>query len=631
MSDSLDYLSFSEPSTVGGSSRQFLTQTYEQFSSDGQDRFYRPGESTRIEVSGMSQNSFILPRTMKLVYHACANTQTLAVDPGYQPVEVADMRGISGLRAVPGVPFYGSPFVASIVTEVPGLSSNLSALNADGQSQRWYTQRLLCSGDEGECATPGYKPSFGQKGRAFAAGGRDLQSRADGVTGTFWRQVVDGSSPPAVKREWQCGGFQRYDCPASSFLDLADGCSSVLPLPYLTSSSSNLLVRVNWAPVGSAVVTDIKAKAADLVTYAVGGVSLQWTAVNIIDSSILASIQSLFRGEVALPIAEGLTVPVPMTLSHRAYRFASTTLPQESGSVSIRVPAGQAACNAVMVKIDAIQQPIEYTVGGKFADHNMVSAKPIIKGMVLRVGSARYNAREISDVYSAQAPGLGAKWALMTTSPADAENDDLGGPTFIATSDDVAAEQYKQGRQFFSLFDNDSYDCSPASALFDGTQGPSCASRKAAVASSLTVGAVPGTFSPVDKFKYASNNPNIDGEGSVVRCDTTSSPNMFIFNLQALMPEMSLRERGYGISGVDLRSQCDITLEFTIERSAPQGVNWLDSSISVPPVPVTGWDISTSMSYTELATLLPQVMHNIYCPRGKNNRREKRIPVSRSA
>ena len=127
MSDSLDYLSFSEPSTVGGSSRQFLTQTYEQFSSDGADRFYRPGESTRVEISGMSQNSFILPRTMKLVYHACSNTQTLQADPGYTPVEVADMRGISGLRSLPGVPFYGAPHVASIVSEVPGLSSNLSA------------------------------------------------------------------------------------------------------------------------------------------------------------------------------------------------------------------------------------------------------------------------------------------------------------------------------------------------------------------------------------------------------------------------------------------------------------------------------------------------------------------------
>lgn len=606
MSDSLDYLSFAEPSTTG-SSRQFLTQSYEQFSSDGADRFYQPGQSTSIEVSGQSQNSFILPRTMKLVYWAASNTQTLATGTDPTAPEVCDLLGVAGVRSLAGVAFYGAPHIASIQSEVPGLSSNMSALNSDGQSQRWYTQRLLCSGDEGALQVPGYKSSFGQSGRAFAAGGRDLISRSDGITGSFWRLVTDGTNTPVARRDYQCGGFQKFDIPASAWLDLADGCSSVLPLPYLTSSSSNLMVRVNWAPVKSAVVTNARSRGADLITYAVGGVSLQWTAVNIIDSQILASVQSLFRGEVALPIAEGLTIPVPMTLSHRAFRFASTTLPVQSGSVSLRIPAGKACCNSVMLKIDAVANPAIDVAGSFNADHNLISTKPVIRNLVLRVGSARYPAREISDVYSAQATGLGSKWALITTSPSDSQNDILGGPTYIPTSDDIAAEQYKQGRQFFSLFDNDKYDDVPAACLFNGTSGPASMSLKSAYQGNVVTQILaPGVFAPCERFAWADQGPHIRGNGALNTMDTTLSPNMFLFNLQSLLPEMSLRERGYALTGVDLRSQCDVTIEFELLGVAPPGVNFITGpAAAVRPDVVTAWNISAAMEYTEMATLLP--------------------------
>jgi hypothetical protein len=607
MSDTLDYLSFSEPSTVG-SSRQFLTQSYEQFSSDGADRFYLPGQSTRIEISGMSQNSFILPRTMKLVYHAVSNSQTAQTDPGHSPANVVDLANISGIRALPGTPYYGAPHIGSIQSEVPGLSSNMSALSSDGQSQRWYAQRLICSGDEGGCLVPGYKASFGQKGRARAAGGRDLQARADGVTGSFWRTSYNTSGVSTVVRDYHLGGMQKYDVPASAFLDLADGCSSALPLPYLTSSSSNLLVRVNWATVPNAVVTNAKANAAEVVTYAVGGVSIQWTAVNIIDGPILASIQSLFRGEVALPISEQLSVPVPMTLSHRAFRFSTSTLPTPTGSFSIRVPAGKAACNAVMLKIEGNYTPDGITTGAALADRYLVSPKPILRNVVLRVGSARYPAREISDVSAATASGLGAKWALVTTAPADTENDVVGGSTFIPTSDATACEMYKQGRQFFSFFDNDKYDAVVGEELFESAQGPSSASQKFAQGGSawgLTAQSVWNS----GKYGYA-NAPSLTSKslGSSSVGDDGSdqaSPSLFIFNLQSLLPEMSLRERGYAISAVDLRSQCDVIIEGEILGTAPPGVNLLSTTGVLTWPACTSWDITTAMSYTENATLLP--------------------------
>lgn len=176
--DGLDYMAFTEASSI--SSRMFLTQTYTQYSSDGADRFYTPNQSCRIEVSGQSQNSFILPRTMRLVYHAVSTVQTLKDgSPGlpYALVNVADMSGEQSLRQLPGVAFYGAPHLGSVLCEVPGLASNLGYLSSDGQSQRFYTQRHLCSGDEGDCSVSGCKSTFRQKGRMAAAGGREtLQS-----------------------------------------------------------------------------------------------------------------------------------------------------------------------------------------------------------------------------------------------------------------------------------------------------------------------------------------------------------------------------------------------------------------------------------------------------------------------
>ena len=589
--DGMDYFSFGEPSAI--SSRQFLTQQYTVHPSDGHDYFYTPGTSARIEISGASQNSFILPRTMRLVYHAVSQVQTLADGSPATPPTANDadtFEGVGDLRIHPGLPFYGAPHLGSVQTEIPGLSSNMSSLVADGQSQRWYAQRLLCSGDEGDCVVPGLKSTFRQKGKAWEAGGRDVIARANGITGSFWRQIPGEAN---AQRDHAMGGFQKYDVPAAAWFDLADGASSVLPLPYLTSSSSNLLVRVNWAPVSSALVGNNRARSSDLISYVVGGVSLEWTAVNVIDAQILASIEQLFRGQVSVPIMEGVAVPMPMVLSHRAYRFASTTLAAPSGSVSLRVPAGKAACNAVLLKID----PSSGTDGSRY----VAGARPVIRNAVLRVGSARFPAREVSDIDTGSSVPRGlasAKWGLITTTAGDAANDGIGGATVVPTSAARAAEMYKECRQFFSLFDNDSYDCVPAAELFDSTHGPSSAASKLAGTSILS----PSSVTQVAKYTPATG---ISAISKGVE-ESTYGPNMFIFPLQAFLPEDSMRSRGYAVTGVDLRNQCDVVVEFEILGAQMSGVNLIPSTGGAPAAPsVPQWEISAAIEYTEMATLLP--------------------------
>lgn len=597
MADQMDYLSFNEPATAA-SARQFLTQSYTVFTPEGDSAFYTPGSSSRLELSGMSQNSFILPRTMFINYEAVS---TIKTDQTVTPSTVGDVLIVESeidLRGMPGCPFYGAPHLGQVSTEIPSLSSNMSSLTSDGQSQRWYAQRLLCSGDDGFCVKPGVKSTIKQLGPSYYAGGRDLAARCNGITGSYWRRA--GS---AVSRQGSAGGFLSYKVPASAWFDLADGASSVLPLPYLTSSSSNLIVRVTWANVENAIVGKVRPSTVDQFSYVVAGVNLSYTAVNIIDSDVLGSIERLFRGQVSAPVpGTSVSIPVPMCLSFRKYRFASTTLPAATGQVTLRIPAGKAACNSILVKLDPIYQPSGTSVVGcKTGDYNVVGPKAMIRNMCIRVGSARFPARELTDIYTTPA-NLPAKYAGFVPSEADPLNAAVGGPTYVNTTDVRAAQMYKEGRGFFSFFDDDGFDASPIAELFETATGPT------SVASRTRPSILVATSNAEDYSFTDSVHMATPIAGGLVAYEGSASPNLFVFNLQSYMPECSLRERGYAMTSIDLRNQADVSLEFEIFGSQVGGVQLLDrtgTADAYAPTLATAWNVSAAMQYIELATLLP--------------------------
>lgn len=614
MSSSFDDLSFAEPSTV--SSRQFITNSYVQHPSDGEGFFYSPGQPTRIEISGMGQSQFILPRTLKLHYYAVSQTQIFDTDPPTDVAHVQPLYGPADLNQVDGVPLYGAPHLGVVQSEIPGLSSQLSPMVSDGYSQLLYTTRLMCSGDTGSLAIPGDKHSFEQDGQAYEAGGRSYVARADSVRGASFRlnstEVGLGGGGSVGEERWG-GTFQKYTVPASAWFSLCDGASSVLPLPYLTSSSSNLLTTITWAPATTALCNSIRVRATDLLTYKVTGVHLGWTSINIVDSEILGKIQRLFRGQVSLPIMQGVSIPVPMTMSHRAYKCAQTTLQAPSGSVSLRIPAGVAAANAFVVRVLPAHGSVSfpnYGANSRLSSAGLCEPRAIIQGMQIEIGSARFPSRALSDLYvpTGQVPrGLSSdKWALNVTNPSDARNSYVGGPTFVPTADSEACDAYRLGRQHMSLFDDDKFQSSPAAVLFGSVGDAANATTKTQIIFSGPTSADAGgqlgrwtlTDSP-DKFAYQ----NLFSVGG---------PGLYIFNLQSLLQENSLRERGYMISGVDLRNQADVTLNMTILGTAPAGTNMKTSTFGNSQVPDTeasptasAWTITAWTCFSELVTILP--------------------------
>jgi hypothetical protein len=148
-------------------------------------------------------------------------------------------------------------------------------------------------------------------------------------------------------------------------------------------------------------------------------------------------------------------------------------------------------------------------------------------------------------------------------------------------------------RQFFSLWDDDKYDATPAAELFDSScQGPTSVAKKLSSFSSVFGDAA----EKVEAFPTTAPIPSASPQ------EYSYAPNVWCFSLQSFLPEDSMRERGYQLTGVDLRNQCDVTIEGEILGTAPYGVNVNQATL---PGPATAWDISAVMAYREMATLLP--------------------------
>ncbi len=592
--DSISQFMFTEPTVI--SSRDMISQVHTQVSVDGSDYFYSPGSSARIEISNVSQNAFILPRTMSLVYHAISLVQTLSDGSPSTPPAVDTALAtdtLSALRFAPGIPFIGCPHLASVQTEIPGLSSTLSQLSADGQSQQWYASRLLCSGNVGVLPAIGCKGMLTASGRAHDSGLRSIVERGNGITGSVWRTRSGPTN--TVVRDYCLGSAQKFTAPASAWLQLADGATTVLPLGYLTASSANLNLRVNFAPVSSAVTSNplFRPRTADLVSYLATGVEVQWTQVSILNPMLLTSIQQLYRGQASLPISVDppMSVPQPMVMSFRQFNFARTSIPAQSGQVSLRIPAGMPCATAVMVRIDA---PIVGQV--PTATQYLTALKPIIKNFQISIGSARFPSRCIEDLYipNGSVPrGLGSsKWALVTTDPNNAANSIIGGATFVDTSSSRCAELYRECRSEFSLFDDDDYcQSGPAEVLWNSA-GPSSMSAKASGLGNV----VGSTNQFVETYAY-SGDGNLPGLST---SESTDCVNMFCVPLMSLLPEASVRKTQGAFYGIDTRNVSDVTVSFEIVGVAPRGINLVGA-----PEAVQRWDVYATLAGRQMATLLP--------------------------
>jgi hypothetical protein len=591
-------LAFAEPSSI--SSRQFLTQHYAVPSREGLDYWYAPQTSATVELSGLSQNSFILPQTMKLEYQAISNVQ-IPVDPPAEAQNAIPYKTAQNVMlGTVGMPFWGAPHLGSVLVEVPGLSSDLGIMTANQQSQRLHGARLLCSGGQGHFEVPQYRESFSIDGRTNLAGGKSCCERVGGVVGAFAtnRTPEDDGVPPGVVLK---GGFVSYAVPASAFFLLANQTSSALPLPYLTAGSSNLVVRANFAPVEDAIYTipGRQNNSYSVATYWVTGVQLSYTAVNILDSRVLRAISALFTGQMSIPVAQGVSIPVPMVLGYRAFKVASQTFSGPQATVTMRVPAGVAAAECLLVKID---NPVI------FGNRYLTSEHCVIEDMRVTIGSATFPARSLSDlVYT---PGTVVRGTgtttplLLSSNPVSPLNVRVGtGNIRVATSSLRDDELYQLGRQFFSLWSDDDFADGPMTPFMRlGSAGALGAdqflwgSQKVFVTGPLTA----VSYADVPQEVVDFPTPDLHPE-ALSRYNCQHHPNLFVIPLNSFVPECSPKDRAFGITGIDLRNQADVTLTFRI----PGYWDSAQGEQTDVVTPVTSWTVTTALAYSELASLLP--------------------------
>jgi len=598
----LDLLSYSEPSHI--SSRQFLTQAYSVFPPEGIDYFFSPSTSTRLEISGMSQNIFVLPQTLRLCYSAISNVQTLAqATPPPGDINLAvQVFGPVDTDQVPSMPAFGAPHISSVQVDVPGLSTDLGLLGSDGQSQRFYSARLLCSGSAAVLEVPGEKTSYkATDARAHSAGAMSSIERANQVSGSFYGRTVGGAGTPEVGRVMLTGGFERYEVPASAWFAMANCSSSALPLAYLTASSSNLVARVNWAPAASALNVGTATAAWSLAQYWVTGVSLEYTGINILSPAILGTLEKLYRGQSSIPVSAGVSVPVPMVQQYTMYRYQQATLMGNSGSISMRVPAGVAQAMSLMVRIEGNGYSASQSAGQDGAKY-LLSPACVLTEMLVRIGSSQFNARPYSDVVVPQglAPrGIStSKFLLNTVSAADAVNNFIGGPVVCEVSHNRNAEAYRQCREDYSFWPSDCKSSAPAAILMDPVKGASCMSGTLNYMTVTTADRQLGVHADGVSAGYPRD---LEATRAIL------SPNLFFIPLRSMVSEHSPLERGFQTGSIDLRNAADIQLDIGIGGVMPSGVNQISNTSGAAGLSgsVASWSITAWLAYSELAVLLP--------------------------
>jgi hypothetical protein len=595
----MDTLSFEQAEIIP--SRQFLTQQYSVPTRDGLDYMYTPSSSAMIDISGMAMNSFVIPSTLRLCYHAVHNVQTS--NTGVAVPDVGDappLYGEPSLQQCPAIPFYGAPHLGSVTCDVPSLSSDgFSLLSADSKSQPFYISRLLCSGNEGYMSVPSSKATFGQRGQAKMAGGRTLAERASSVCGSLWKADRNDAGVGTVVRDTLKGGWMRYEVPGSAFFALAN-TGSLLPLSYLTGSSTNLSIRVNWADARNAMNVSSYGNSFAAATYVVGGVSLEYSSVLVLDPIVLNALQSLFRGEVSQPLA-GISVPVPMTLAYKRFNFGSAALSSPSGSVTMRIPASAACCDCLMVKIDALTVASDADQG---ANKYFQSVRPILSDISLRIGSSVFPARQTQDIFyetSQVVRGLGtSKWLLNVPATADVLNAQIGlGATSIPTASSKFADLYRQGRRAFSFYQDDDMSATPAGELYDPGHGM----QKLGVNEKMKISGAPGGGSILYQAGVAQGVTSDPYEEGLTWYRNVQAPNMYLFPLSSFLPDDSPKALSSTFTGLDLRSLADIELSFQIRASDVCNQNQLEPAGEKPVV--QSWLAAATLSISELLTVLP--------------------------
>jgi len=436
---------------------------------------------------------------------------------------------------LPGAPSWGCPFFAAVRVAIPGVPLE-SFLTTDVESQWMVSTRLLCSAGTGSWDPEIGKTSFKIAGEPELAGARSVVDRLNGVDAALvWtdRTTNSGTREPFSLGDEaaattvvgdifvaaRCdptryrGTLQHYSVPLSLFCYLFNSTSNLLPLGFYSTSADTVTFTFETASINAAI-NNLAVDRPDFVgpaTYYVIDPAISCTKLQISSPPILAGVEALYRGQMSIPLAPGVNVPLAFVMKFINYVGAIQRVNAATGYFSLDLPANQPSVRGIALRFCSERitagglysgslpanylQPVtntnnptlsqpwalmnSYSDGyGQWNGRYLLNLVPVMRNLQLRIASFRCPLDPLSDTTWAQgtAPrGLNADPFTSLGMPTALDTNSEGPLTLqynapgtaglanfnayaIASGVDVtssfreAARLYKQGKHLFSPF-----------------------------------------------------------------------------------------------------------------------------------------------------------------------------------
>ena len=615
-------IAFGEPPVY--SSRDFVTvQTTERPSEPG--LWHKAGSRFAISLRNIAQNELLDTNNMALQFSVVSVVEPKANATGIRTNVALPMSNAKSAAVnMPGTPAFGCPFFSTVQVAIPGLGLE-SFLRADGESQSIVASRLMCSAGVGAFSESQGRLGYSISGKAFDAGARDVASRAECVFSegfiTDRKDNLVAVAPGATESllESVFGTITHYSVPLSLFTHLSNGLSSMLPLSYFAAGGDLLTATFTLAPASTAL-NQTSIDRSDLVgpsTYYVIDPALSFTKTQINNPSVLASIESLYRGVSSIPIAPGISAPMAMTLKDIDYSTAYTSIQGPVGAFQVTIPANEPSMRGVLLKFSCDDfkgvglkgAGGDYSVnsandiGTQWNGKHAFTLEPLIRNLVLRIGSYRVPLDAISDIrYDPTAiQGLNGVNPFATIDP-----------TKNATLIDClstrreAARMYSQGKHLFSPFMANEQFEDDALAPFWAAPASRQSSASAAffgIPSSVKYRGRAIAGEP-DLYGLVSQPRILSGDSTTQRIAYCTGPGMFVIPFESFAAVLNHRSDAFALRGLDLRSITSISISGEIVGVA-SGAGPGEAPQLVAQASTSGWTVRALAAYDREIVLLP--------------------------
>lgn len=275
---------------------------------------------------------------------------------------------------LPGAPSWGCPFFAAVRVAIPGVPLE-SFLTTDVESQWMVSTRLLCASGTGSWDPEVGKTSFKIAGEPELAGARSVVDRLNGVScGLVWTDrttnsgcrepfssgiettatviVGDTSIVARMDPTRYRGTLQHYSIPLSLFCYLFNSTSNLLPLGFYSTSADTVSFTFETASVNAAInnLNVDRPEFAGPATYYIIDPCISATKLQISSPPILAGVEALYRGQMSIPLAPGVNVPLAFVMKFINYVGAIQRINAASGYFSLDLPANQPSVRGVALR-----------------------------------------------------------------------------------------------------------------------------------------------------------------------------------------------------------------------------------------------------------------------------------------